>query len=85
MTDGCCAPPARRPTRSALGTLASGLAMLVMPKCPLCIAGYLSIVGVSVGAGTAAIVLRAAQITSVAVLLATVAGLALWLARRARS
>ena len=80
----CCdsTPAVRRPTRSAIGTLVSALAMVVMPKCPLCIAAYLSLVGVSIGAGTAAILLRAAQITSVTALIAAIAGLALWLARR---
>lgn len=82
MSDCCCDPAPRRPTRSALGTIASTIAMIVLPKCPLCVAAYLSAIGVGVGAGTAAVVLRAAQVASAAMLLAAIAGLALWLRQR---
>ncbi len=51
MTDNCCRP-ARRPLGlAAVGTL---LAVLV-PKCPLCLAAYLSFLG---GAATAVVWLR---------------------------
>lgn len=51
MTPECCAR--RRPRRSRLSwAVVPGLALLAVPKCPLCLAAYLSIVGL--GAGTAA-------------------------------
>jgi hypothetical protein len=49
-TERCCAVP-RRPLATRAGWIAvvPGLALLAAPKCPLCLAAYLSLLGVSVG------------------------------------
>ena len=50
-----CAPgtcPSRAPRRLPLGSwfgLLAGIAAIVAPKCPLCLAAYLSMFGISVG------------------------------------
>ena len=66
MTGDCCGDPRPEPpvrprgaARAPLLALTSGLVAAVIPKCPLCIAAYLSAFGVSVGtAGIAIGVLR---------------------------
>jgi hypothetical protein len=52
MTADCPACP--RPARAPWLALASGLLAALLPKCPLCLAGYLSLFGVTVGAAAAA-------------------------------
>lgn len=51
----CCAHRARRPRRSRLswGALLSGLAVALLPKCPLCLAAYLTALGLGTGATAA--------------------------------
>jgi hypothetical protein len=45
--EGSCCHPARRP----LGVAAAGaLLALLVPKCPLCVAAYLSFLGAAAGA-----------------------------------
>jgi hypothetical protein len=54
----CPAPPRRPAARRAAGSwlaLASGLLALLLPKCPLCLAAYLSALGVTVGAASVAL------------------------------
>lgn len=43
-------PATRTPVRVAWGALVPGLAAAVLPKCPLCLAAYLSVIGVSASA-----------------------------------
>ena len=68
MADDCCgARP--RVARTARWMLGPGLLLALAPKCPLCLAAYLSVFGV--GAGTAAAVapwLRPIAITLLGVL-----------------
>jgi MYXO-CTERM domain-containing protein len=49
-TERCCAV-AHRPLATRAGWIAvvPGLALIAAPKCPLCLAAYLSLLGVSVG------------------------------------
>ena len=52
---GCCAPPratARGFVGSGLG-IALAAAAALLPKCPLCFAGYLTLVGLSTATATA--------------------------------
>lgn len=75
MNAECCT---RRPHRSrALAAVAPGLALAMLPKCPLCFAAYLSILGIGLGAGAADIALRTVQLAIAALIV--VAGIA-WLA-----
>lgn len=55
---------------------ASALCALLLPKCPICIAGWLSIVGLSAGVGAmvAPVVRPAAIILAIATALVIVAG-----------
>jgi hypothetical protein len=50
----CCAAPRRaslsRPSRLSWGALASGVALALLPKCPLCLAAYLTMLGLGTGA-----------------------------------
>jgi hypothetical protein len=57
------ASPARSARRFTVAALLSALAGLLVPKCPLCLAAYLSAagVGVSVAQGAAPILLRVAN------------------------
>lgn len=65
-------------------SVACGLAVTAAPKCPLCIAGYLSLAGIGAsGAGVVAVVLRPALITAAAASLG-VWLLGLWWLARAR-
>ena len=46
-----------------LASLGSGVAAVLVPKCPICIAGWLSVVGIGAGVGaTVALVLRPALV-----------------------
>jgi hypothetical protein len=51
----CCAhrAPRPRPSRLSWGALLSGLALALLPKCPLCIAAYLTVLGLGTGAAAA--------------------------------
>jgi hypothetical protein len=51
-----CCGDARRPLARRAGWLAvvPGLALIAAPKCPLCLAAYLSLLGVGAGAASAA-------------------------------
>lgn len=54
----CCRsaahPALRRAGRWAPGhAVGWGIAALLLPKCPACVAGYLSVLGVGLGVGTA--------------------------------
>ncbi len=75
---GCCAPKARathgaKKTRlpgagEAAGWLIPGAVLALMPKCPLCVAAYLALWGVTVSCSSAHIVMRALTALCVAVL-----------------
>ena len=65
-----------------LASLGSGIAAVFVPKCPMCIAGWLSVVGIGAGVGaTVALVLRPALVVLATITAALV--LARWV--RARS
>lgn len=51
----CCAHRARRSlssprSRLSWGALVSGVALALLPKCPLCLAAYLTVLGLGTGA-----------------------------------
>jgi hypothetical protein len=67
------AAPFRSRTGQKLGRAAlSGLALALLPKCPLCLAAYLSVLGVSAG-----VAVPMAALLHPAILLAAVVGLGL--------
>lgn len=83
--DCCCSPdrPAppkgRRPLFGSVLSLVLGVLAALAPKCPLCLAAYLSIVGVGVtGAGRLAPILFPVGLALIAV---SIAGAALTLKR----
>jgi hypothetical protein len=76
-------PAVRTPVRVAWGALVPGLAMAVLPKCPLCLAGYLSVLGL--GAGTAGPWLRVLHPASLVVAAVALGVVVTRLARRARA
>jgi hypothetical protein len=43
-------PTLSRPSRLSWGAVASGLALALLPKCPLCLAAYLTVLGLGTGA-----------------------------------
>jgi hypothetical protein len=53
--ESCCShrAPGPRPSRLSWGALLSGLALALLPKCPLCIAAYLTVLGLGTGAAGA--------------------------------
>ena len=77
---GCCAPP--RSPKAAWGAFVPAIAAILAPKCPLCLAGYLSLVGLGSGAATfAAPLLRP---LGLALALVAAAVIVVGLGRRAR-
>lgn len=62
---------------AAGGAVGWGLAAVLLPKCPACVAGYLSVLGIGMGVGTAI----GGMLRPACVMLALVA-IALMLARR---
>jgi hypothetical protein len=69
--------------RIALRALAPALAVVLVPKCPLCLATYLSVIGVT--AGVAAPWIRVLQPALAVVAVLTLGAVVLRLARQARS
>src|SRR5262245_37745829 len=58
MAPECCLSAAHRaaharPARIPWTALLSGLLLVLVPKCPLCVAAYLTVVGISAGAAAA--------------------------------
>jgi hypothetical protein len=75
MPADCCHP---RRARAPWVALASALLAALVPKCPLCLAGYLSVFGAGVGAaGVAVRVLRPFGLAVCALALAVMVGRAL--------
>lgn len=84
--DPCCAHR-RRPARSAVPLSALGVgstvAAILVPKCPLCIAAYLTLCGV--GAGWAAVVAPVVRPAAFALSVVSLAALVVTIVRRRRS
>jgi hypothetical protein len=79
MTPECCVHRAvmrHTPVRVPWATLASGLLLVIAPKCPLCIAAYLAVAGI--GASAAATLARAVHPV---LWLVAALGLAMFIAR----
>jgi hypothetical protein len=70
--DACCA--ARRPAARVAVAALPCLAVALLPKCPLCLAAYLSFAGASVGAAAIALTaLRCAVVFALGLALAALA------------
>ena len=81
--EGCCArrAPRPRPSRLSWSALVSGVALAFLPKCPLCLAAYLTVLGL--GTGVAAPLARLLHPLTALVAVAVLALFVLRLARRA--
>jgi hypothetical protein len=68
-----------RPSRLSWGAVVSGVALALLPKCPLCLAAYLTVFGVGTGAAASL-----AQVLHPVTALVAVVVLALFVVRLAR-
>jgi hypothetical protein len=73
---------AARPSRLSWGAFASGVALALLPKCPLCLAAYLTVLGV--GTGAAASLARLLHPLAASIAAVVLAVFVLRLARRAQ-
>ena len=61
----CCCIPKRR---GVLGWIVPAIVLVILPKCPLCLAAYAAAIGVGLSFETASVLRTAIQLVCIAVL-----------------